>query len=142
MWSRRSGRLLSIALLTIRQNGVAMNLMQDVLASLPARPLTPDERALLAEWLAAAGDVAAAYASGRKTDDPALKNRIVVFSHSGEAPSHLIHAPAAGNVWMMVWLGRRSRWRQFKTLRAALNAIRPVLGRVETDGSLSNGGSF
>ena len=37
----------------------------------PARLLTPDEHALLAEWLSAAGDIASAYVSNRRGDDPA-----------------------------------------------------------------------
>ena len=51
--------------------------MKDVIRHLPARLLTPDERALVAEWIAGAGDIPEAYVSNRRVDDPALYHRIV-----------------------------------------------------------------
>jgi hypothetical protein len=50
--------------------------MRDALHYFPARPLRPNENALVAEWLAGAGDIAAAYVSNRRTDDPAHYRRI------------------------------------------------------------------
>jgi hypothetical protein len=101
--------------------------MRDVIGSLPARPPTPAERALLAEWLAAAGDIALAYVSGRQGDDPALRNRIIIVIDPAQGPSHLIHAPASRDIWMVLSRGRRTGVRRFPTLQAALNSIRPVL---------------
>ena len=93
----------------------------------PARPPTPAERAVLAEWLAAAGDVALAYVSSRQNDDPALKHRIVVISPDSGEPSHVAFASAGRDIWIVLAKGPRTRLRRYKTLRAALNSIRPVL---------------
>jgi hypothetical protein len=101
--------------------------MRDVIGSLPARPPTAAERALLEEWLATAGDIPLAYVSTRQGDDPALRNRIVIVTDPGQGPSHLVHAPVSRNIWMVLSRGRRTGVRRFPTLRAALNSIRPVL---------------
>ena len=82
---------------------------------------------MLAEWLAAAGDVALAYVSSRQSDEATLKHRIVVFSGDGGQLSHLVFAPAGRDIWIVLTKGPRSRLRRHKTLRAALNSIRPVL---------------
>jgi len=99
---------------------------------IPARPPTPDERAVLDEWLAAAGDVALAYVSSRQNDDPALKHRIVVISPDSGEPSHFAFAPAGRDIWIVLAKGQRTKLRRYKTLRAALNSIRPVLLDVES----------
>ena len=52
--------------------------IEDVLRTFPPRPLNPDERALVDTWLSATCDVASAYVSERRSDDPALYRRIVV----------------------------------------------------------------
>ena len=101
--------------------------MRDAIGHFPARPLTPDERALLTEWLAAAGDIAAAYVSNRREDDPVLYRRIVIVTEPDEGPSHLVHAPSGRDIWIVFSLGRRVRLQRFHTLQAALNSIRPVL---------------
>lgn len=101
--------------------------MPDAIRHFPARPLTPDERALLAEWLAAAGDIAKAYVSNRREDDPVLYRRIVIIAKPDEGPSHLVHAPSGRDIWIVFSLGRRVGLQRFNTLRAALNSIRPVL---------------
>jgi hypothetical protein len=93
----------------------------------PARRPTPDERAVLAEWLAVAGDVALAYVSSRQSDDPALKHRIVIISPESGEPSHVVFAPAGRDIWIVLVKGQRTRLRRYKTLRAALNSIRPIL---------------
>jgi hypothetical protein len=101
--------------------------MTDALRHFPARPLTPTERALVAHWLAGAGDVARAYVCNRSTDDPALHHRIVVFTKAEDGPTHLVHAPFGRDVWIVLTLGRRTKVQRYRTLRAALNSIRPVL---------------
>ena len=105
--------------------------MGDAIRHFPARLLTPDEHALLAEWLAGAGDIAEAYASNRREDDPAYYRRIVVVTKSSEGPSHLVHVPSGRKKWVVFSLGRRSQVQTFRTLRDALNSIRPVLPETE-----------
>jgi hypothetical protein len=111
--------------------------MRDVIRHLPARLLTPDERALVAEWLAAAGDIAEAYVSKRRGDDPALQHRIVIIAKPGVGPSHLVHAPSGRDIWIVFSLGRRTKVRRVQTLRAALNLIRPVLVDAPSEDVLS-----
>ena len=101
--------------------------MRNLIRHLPARLLTPDERALFAEWYAAVGDVASAYVSSRSGDDPVLQHRIVVIARQGEEPSHIVYAPAGRDIWIVFLAGRRTRIRRFRTLRDALNFVRPVL---------------
>jgi hypothetical protein len=101
--------------------------MQNSPRHFPARPLTPDERALVAEWLALAGDVAATYVSSRRGDHPAHYRRIVVVTKPDGGPSHLIHAASGRDIWIVFTLNQRPRIQRFATLQAALNAVRPVL---------------
>jgi hypothetical protein len=101
--------------------------MKGEIRDFPARLLTPDERALVAEWIAAAGDVAEAYVSNRRADDPALHHRIVIAAKADQGPSHLVHASSGRNIWIVFSLGRRTKIKRFPTLRAALNSVRPVL---------------
>ena len=104
--------------------------MKDVIRHLPARLLTLAERALVAEWIARAGDITEAYVSSRRGDDPALYNRIVIVTNPEAGPTHLVHAPSRRDIWIVLSLGRRTKVQRFRTLRAALNSVRPVL--VET----------
>jgi hypothetical protein len=103
--------------------------MKDVIRHLPARLLTPDERALVDEWVAGAGDITEAYVSNRRADDPALYRRIVIVTKP-DGPAHLVHASSGRDIWIVLSLGGRTKIRRFRTLRAALNFVRPVL--VET----------
>jgi hypothetical protein len=104
--------------------------MKDMIRGLPARLLAPDERALVAEWLSGAGDITEAYVSDRRGDDPALYHRIVIVTNPEAGPTHLVHAPSGRDIWIVLTLGRRTKFRRFPTLRVALNSIRPAL--VET----------
>ena len=99
----------------------------DDIFGFPARPLTPDESKLVAEWLAAAGDVAFAYVSSRRGDDPALLHRIVIGVGPTDYPSHMVQATVASDIWMVFALGRRTKIERYGSLRDALNSIRPVL---------------
>jgi hypothetical protein len=101
--------------------------MHDAIRHFPARPLTPDERALLTEWLAMAGDIASAYVIQRRHDDPDLMHRIIIVVSANDTPSYTVHAVPGRDIWIMSNLGQRTRIRRFRTLRAALNSIRPVL---------------
>jgi hypothetical protein len=107
--------------------------VQDAISQFPARRLTPGECALAAEWLAAAGDVTSAYVSSRRGDDPALHHRIIIATGPGDGPSHFVHAPSGRDIWVVFSAGPRTRVRRFQTLRAALNSIRPVLGKMGSE---------
>jgi hypothetical protein len=105
--------------------------MQDAIGHFPARLLTPEEHALVAEWLALAGDVAEAYVSNRRGDDPGYYRRIVIVTNSEDGPSHLVHAPTASQTWVVFSRGPQQTIEVFPTLRAALNSIRSVLAEPE-----------
>ncbi len=107
--------------------------MRDDIRHFPARPLTPDEHALLAEWLANAGDIASAYVSSRVDDDPVLYRRIVIIPKLDRGPSHLIHAPPARAIWLVFSLQGKQGIKRFRTLRDALNSVRPVLPDAGVD---------
>jgi len=115
-----------------------MNRMRNV-NRYPARLLTPGERGLVTEWLAAAGDIVAAYVSSRRSDDPTLLNRIIIVTHADSTPSHLVHAPSGRDIWIVFSLGARTRIRRFRTLDAALNSIRPVLVEARENTLLLDG---
>ena len=95
-----------------------------------ARVLTLAERALVAEWIACAGDIGEAYVSGRRDDDPALRNRVVIVTRPEDGPTHLVHAPTRRGIWIVLSLGIRTKIQRFSTLRGALNSVRPVLVRA------------
>ena len=99
----------------------------DNLQALPPRPLRPDERELVAEWLAAAGDVALAYVSARSGDDPAIYRRIVIKVDGDDDPSYLIDTPDGMDLWTVLQCRPELDAYEFGSLRAALNFVRPVL---------------
>ena len=99
----------------------------DVLRTLPPRPLGQGERQLVAEWLAAAGDVALAYVSERRSDDPAIYRRVVVAMEADCVPTYLIHTPTNMDIWVLLHVSPDFEGRCFDSLRDALNFIRPVL---------------
>jgi hypothetical protein len=122
-------------MLLFRCNGMLSH-MQRAIRHLPARLLTPGERAQFAEWFAATGDIASAYISSRVADDPVFQHRIVVVANSGAGPSHVVYAPAGRDIWVVFSSGRRTRLRRFRTLRAALNFVRPVLVELKAENAL------
>jgi len=99
---------------------------EDILQTFPARPLRPDERELMAEWLAAAGDVSSAFVSERRTDDPAIYRRIAISVDGNDAFTHLIHTPLHNDVWVVLDVRYKPEFHQFDSLREALNFVRPV----------------
>jgi len=107
-----------------------INRMRDTIRHFPARPPTPDERALLTEWLAMAGDIASAYIVQRRSDDPDLVNRIIIVESMDDTPSYIVHAASGRDIWFLSYPGQRTKIRRFRTLRAVLNSIRPVLAEV------------
>jgi hypothetical protein len=101
---------------------------EDVQQTFPARALEPDERALVAEWLAAASDVMSAFVSERRTDDPTISRRIAISEAANGAFTYLIHSPLRGNFWIVLDARYKPQFHRFDTLWEALNFVRPVLG--------------
>ena len=100
---------------------------EDILQTFPARPLRPGERELVAEWLAAAGDVSSAFVSERRTDDPAICQRIAISVAGNGAFTHLIHTSFHNDAWIVLDVRYIPEFHQFDTLVEALNFVRPVL---------------
>lgn len=96
-------------------------------AAFPPRLLRPDERNLLEEWLAAAGDVSSAYISNRRSDDPTIYRKIVITVEGDGEPTYLIDTPAGTNLWIVVQCRPAPDVNEFGSLREALNFVRPVL---------------
>jgi hypothetical protein len=101
--------------------------MSNEIRHFPARLMTPDEQALVADWLATAGDIVLAYISKRCTDDPDLHHRILINAGPHGAPSHIVYAASGRDIWVVLKTGQRTKIQRFRTLQAALNSIRPVL---------------
>jgi len=99
----------------------------DIKQTFPARSLRPDERELVAEWLAAAGDVSSAYVSERRTDDPAMYRRIAISVEGNGVFTHLIHTPSRHDYWIVLNVRHKPEVHQFDSLLDALNFVRPVL---------------
>ena len=103
----------------------------NVILTFPPRSISQWEKALLAEWLAATQrkgrDIAAAYVSERRGDDPMIAGRIAVVVRPNRNPAHLIYSPAESTFWVVASGQGWSEIERFRTLRAALNSIRPVL---------------
>jgi hypothetical protein len=95
--------------------------------ALPPRLLRADERNLLEEWLALAGDVASAYVSTRRGDNPAIYRKIVITVEGDGEPTYLIDTPAGTDLWIVVQCRPVPDATQFNSLREALNFVRPVL---------------
>jgi hypothetical protein len=104
-----------------------MSQSTDVLRTLPARPLRPEERKVVAEWLAVAGDAASAYVAERVDDDPAIYRRIVISLQKDGWPTHLIHTRSGMDRWVLLHIDPQPTVQTFGSLPDALNAIRPLL---------------
>jgi hypothetical protein len=79
------------------------------------------------EWFAAVGDVASAYVSQRKTDDPTIYRRIAISVDGNVAFTHPIHTSFHDESWTVVDVRHKSATHQFGTLVEALNFVRDVL---------------
>ena len=108
----------------------------NVILTFPPRPISQWERALLAEWYTATRreglDVARAFVSGRRGDDPRIAGRIVVVLRSSKEPAFCVYSPAESAIWVVASGPEWNELQRFRTLRAALNSIRPVLEMRET----------
>lgn len=97
-----------------------------VMLTFPPRELSPLERALVDEWLASAGDIADAYVSTRRSDDPAVYRRVVITEARARRPKFMIHSPGDLNLWVKVTVAPK-QVETFPNLRDALNSVRRVL---------------
>lgn len=103
----------------------------NVILTFPPRPVSQWERALVTEWYAATQregiDVTRAFVSERRGDDPKIAGRIVVVIRPSKEPTHLVYSPAQAAFWVVATGNDWKQLQRFRTLRAALNSIRPVL---------------
>jgi hypothetical protein len=103
----------------------------DVILTLPPRLITQWERALLAEWFAITQrddlDIARAFVSSRRGDDPTIFGKIVIVLRASREPSFLLHSPRGTAFWIVAAAPTWNQVQRYRTLRAALNSIRPVL---------------
>lgn len=95
--------------------------------ALPPRLLRADERRLLDEWLALAGDVSSAFVSTRLNDNPMIYRKIVITVEGDGEPTFLIDSPAGTSLWIVVRCRPVPDAQEFGSLREALNFVRPVL---------------
>jgi len=107
----------------------------NVFLTFPPRSISQWERALLAEWFAATQhdglDVARAYVSERRGDDPRFIGKISVVLRASREPSFLVYSPRETAFWVVTAAPDWNQAQRFRTLRAALNSIRPVLDMPE-----------
>jgi hypothetical protein len=103
----------------------------NVFLTFPPRSISQWERALMAEWFAATQhdglDVARVYVSERRGDDPRFFGKIAVVLRASREPSFLVHSPRETAFWVVTAAPDWNQAQRFRTLRAALNSIRPVL---------------
>jgi hypothetical protein len=93
----------------------------------PPRSLSQTERELFNEWLGSAGDIPLAFISQRRSDDPRIYLRIVIWLDASEEGVYTIHTTSAGTGWLVGPVDQPSLTEFYDTLRDALNSIRPVL---------------
>jgi hypothetical protein len=102
----------------------------------PPRPMSQWEHALLAQWFTATQrdglDVARAFVCERRGDDPQIMGKIVVILRASREPSFLVHSPREATFWVVTEAPTWDRVQRHRTLRAALNSIRPVLEMPDT----------
>lgn len=98
---------------------------KDELPTISPRPLTDDERQLLLDWARLAKSYSA-FVSERRSDDPAIYRRIVVFRRDTNQHLYRIHAGDNSNGWIMLSAAKGDVIERFPTLLTALNHIEPV----------------
>lgn len=107
----------------------------NVILTFPPRPVSDWERALVAEWFAATREddlgISHAFVSERRGDDPMIAGRIAVVEQPSSQPTHVIYSPAGQTFWVVASAPAWCDLQRFRTLRAALNAIRPVFDTAE-----------
>jgi hypothetical protein len=107
----------------------------NVILTFPPRPITLWQRNVVAEWFAGTQqqglDIARAYVSERRGDDPMIAGRIAVVVWPNQEPTHLIYSPAESTFWVVSSAPSWGDLHRFGTLQAALNSIRPVFDEPE-----------
>lgn len=90
---------------------------------------------MLAEWFAATqrkkSDVTSAFISERRGDDPRFYGKIGIVLRASREPAYLVHSPAGSAIWVVTTGHAWNQVQRFRTLRSALNSIRPVLDEPE-----------
>lgn len=118
----------------------------NVILTFPPRPISQWERALLAEWFAATQrdglDVARAFVSERRGDDPKIVGKIIIVMRGGREPAHLVYSPGETAFWVVTSAPVWNRVQRYRTLRAALNSIRPVLDMPDAASSTELAGTL
>jgi hypothetical protein len=103
----------------------------NVILTFPPRPVSQWERSVLAEWFAATQQqglgITQAYVSERRGDDPMIVGRIVIVAWPSKAPTHVVYSPAGSTFCVVASPGLSGDLQRVRTLRAALNTIRPAL---------------
>jgi hypothetical protein len=116
------------------------DLIDRVLCTFPPRPLADGERQLLAEWTEVVKDFST-FVSQRRSDDPAIYQRIVVSRRVTEQHLYLIHCPKDLDCWIMISAVEGKSIGHFASLRAALDYISPVMLPARAAESSSTGQS-
>ena len=104
-----------------------MSTATPALLSFPPRSLSQTERELFNEWLGSAGDIPLAFISQRRSDDPRMYLRIVIWLDAGGERVYTVHATSVGTGWLVAPFDQPSLANIYDTLRDALNSIRPAL---------------
>lgn len=89
----------------------------------------------MAEWFVVTqregAGITRAFVSERRGDDPKIVGRIVIIARPSKEPTHLVYSPAELAFWVVTVAPDWNEPQRFRTLRAALNSIRPVLEAPE-----------
>jgi hypothetical protein len=72
-----------------------------------------------------------AFVSERRGDDPKIVGRIAIITRPSKEPTHLVYSPAESAIWVVTMAPNWNEPQRFRTLRAALNSIHPVLEAPE-----------
>jgi hypothetical protein len=97
----------------------------NVFLTFPPRSLADGEREMVRQWFAGTTDIASAYVSERRGDDPAHFRKIVIVEAGSRRPAWLVHCPNGTEVWLVTSQAEGFGPRYYTSLRAALESIRP-----------------
>src|SRR6185437_1654526 len=98
----------------------------NVFLTFPPRSLADGEREMVRQWFAGTTDIASAYVSERRGDDPTHFRKIVIVEAGSRRPAWLVHCPNGTEVWLVTPQAEGFGPRYHTTLRAALEWIRPA----------------
>lgn len=98
----------------------------NVFLTFPPRSLADGEREMVRQWFAGTSDIASAYVSERRADDPTHFRKIVIVETGSRRPAWLVHCPNSTEVWLVTPQTEGFGPRYYTTLRAALESIRPT----------------